>query len=126
VLDEIDALIDQIPDPRACMPKPAPDRCRPWPVAQPPRRGDHRTGRDADEHADSRVLGAGTTGMLVAVATGANPAAGSATVSRGNALQHLPQVAASFRAGRVSTAHVAVITAEAPKITRFASSNPRW
>ena len=73
----------------------------------------------ADEHADSRVLGAGTTGMLVAVATGANPAAGSAMVSRGNALQHLPQVAASFRAGRVSTAHVAVITAEAPKITRF-------
>ena len=46
----------------------------------------------ADEHADSRVLGAGTTGMLVAVATGSNPAAGSATVARGNALQHLPKV----------------------------------
>ena len=73
----------------------------------------------ADEYADSRVLGAGTTGMLVAVATGANPAAGSATVSRGSALQHLPQVAASFAAGRVSTAHVAVITTEAPKITNF-------
>ena len=73
----------------------------------------------ADEHADSRVLGAGTTGMLVAVATGSNPAAGSATVARGNALQHLPKVAASFAAGRVSTAHVAVITTDAPKITNF-------
>ncbi|HNO14849.1 MAG TPA: DUF222 domain-containing protein, partial [Actinomycetota bacterium] len=73
----------------------------------------------ADEHADSRVLGAGTTGMLVAVATGSNPAAGSATVARGNALQHLPKVAASFRAGTISTAHVAVITTDAPKITNF-------
>ena len=73
----------------------------------------------ADEHADSRVLGVGTTGMLVAVATGSNPAVGSATVARGNALQHLPKVAESFRAGNISGAHVAVITAEAPKITNF-------
>ncbi len=73
----------------------------------------------ADECRDSRVLGAGSTGMLVAVATGANPAVGSATVARGNTLQHLPKVAGSFAAGRLSGMHVAVITAEAPRITKF-------
>ena len=122
VLDEIDALIDQIPDPQSLY---AEARAGAMTAAAVLRnRLDAyltELAGCADEHADSRVLGAGTTGMLVAVATGSNPAVGSATVSRGNALQHLPQVAASFRAGRMSTAHVAVITAEAPKITNFAA-----
>ena len=120
VLDEIDALVDQLPDPEhLCAEERAGALAA---VAKLRNRLDAyltETAATADEHADSRVLGAGTTGMMVAVATGANPAAGSATVARGNALQYLPLVAASFRAGKVSTAHVAVITAEAPKITNF-------
>ena len=120
VLDEIDALVEQLPDPETLY---AESRAGSMAaVAALRNRLDAyltELAGCADEHADSRVLGAGTTGMLVAVATGANPAAGSAMVSRGNALQHLPKVSASFAAGRVSTAHVAVVTAEAPKITRF-------
>src|SRR5690606_14325502 len=120
VLDEIDALIDQIPDPQSLYAEARAGSLQA--LARLRNRLDAaitELAGCADEFADSKVLGAGTTGMLVAVATGANPAAGSATVSRGNALQHLPQVAASFAAGRMSTAHVAVITAEAPKITHF-------
>ncbi|MCB0897854.1 MAG: DUF222 domain-containing protein [Actinobacteria bacterium] len=120
VLGEIDALVDQLPDPEhLCAEERAGALAA---VAKLRNRLDAyltETAATADEHADSRVLGAGTTGMMVAVATGANPAVGSATVARGNALQYLPLVAASFREGKVSTAHVAVITAEAPKITNF-------
>ena len=99
LLDEIDALIDQIPDPdHLC----AEERAGSLQALAALRNRLEAAITDlagaADEHADSRVLGAGTTGMLVAVATGSNPAAGSATASRGNALQHLPKVAASFRA----------------------------
>ncbi len=75
----------------------------------------------ADTGGDSRVLHAGTTGMLVAVATGANPQAGSALVARGRALQDLPQVRAAYTAGRISTAHVSAITAHAARIDRFAA-----
>ena len=64
---------------------------------------------EADKAADSRVLGAGTTGMLVAVATCSNPAAGSAIVNRAAVLESLPGVAAGFAAGALSTAHVATI-----------------
>ena len=120
VLDEIDALIDAIPDPQSLYAEARAGSL--YALARLRNRLDAaitELAGCADEYADSRVLGAGTTGMLVAVATGANPAAGSATVSRGNALQHLPKVAASFAAGRMSTAHVAVITTEAPKITGF-------
>jgi hypothetical protein len=120
VLDKIDELIDQIPDPHTLYAEARAGSIKA--LAALRNRIDAaitELAGCADEHADSRILGAGTTGMLVAVATGSNPAAGSATVSRGNALQHLPKVAASFRAGRMSTGHVAVITAEAPKITSF-------
>ncbi len=41
-------------------------------------------------------------------------------MARGNALQHLPAVRAGFAAGTISTAHVAVIVAEAPRIVRWA------
>jgi len=75
---------------------------------------------EADRQADSRVLHAGTTGMLVAVATGQNPQGGSALVSRGVSLGDLPVVSRSFGAGCISAAHVSVIVAEAHRITAFA------
>jgi len=75
----------------------------------------------ADHNADSRVLHAGTTGMLVAVATGQNPQAGSALVQRGKLLRGLPLVRQAFGAGSLSPAHVAAITADAARITDFAA-----
>jgi hypothetical protein len=121
VLDEIDALVDRIPDPQTLHAE-----SRAGSIAALSRLRNRLDARidelagTADEHADSRVLGAGTTGMLVAVATGQNPQVGSATVARGNALQRLPAVAGSFRDGNISAGHVSVITAEAPRITGFA------
>ena len=75
----------------------------------------------AHKSADSRVLHAGTTGMLVAVATGQKPQAGSALVHRGNQLRELPLVRRAFGAGSLSAAHVTVITADAGRITDFAA-----
>ncbi len=120
-LDEIDALIDRLPDPELMYAESRAGSMKA--LSQLRNRIDAAIttlAATADEHKDWRVLGAGSTGMLVAVATGANPAVGSATVARGNTLQHLPKVAGSFAAGRLSGMHVAVITAEAPRITRFA------
>ena len=54
----------------------------------------------ADQQDDSRVLHAGTTGMLVAVATRANPQTGSAVVARGRALQgRMQQGMVTFASG---------------------------
>ena len=121
VLDQIDGLIDQIPDPDGLHAE-----TRAGSLSKLSRLRNRldavicELAASADEHADSRVLDAGTTGTLVAAATVANPQAGSATVARGNALQHLPAVRAGFAAGTISSAHVAVIVAEAPRIVRWA------
>ena len=54
----------------------------------------------ADTHGDSRVLGAGTTGTLVAAATGSTVAAGSAIVATARELEAFPELARAFaRAG---------------------------
>ena len=111
-LDEVNRLIDALPDPEVMYAESRAGELAALAVLR--NRIEARItaiAGAADEHKDSRVLGAGSTGMLVAVATGANPAVGSATVARGNALQHLPGVAASFAAGHISGAHVAVICA---------------
>ncbi len=75
---------------------------------------------EADKAADSKVLGVGTTGMLVAVATGSNPAVGSAVANRAAALRSLPGVAAGFAAGELSAAHVAAIVDAADHLPGFA------
>jgi hypothetical protein len=120
VLDEINALVDELPDPQLMHAESRAGTLKALAVLR--NRIDAaitELAGCADEHHDSRVLGAGTTGTMVAVATGQNPAVGSATVARGNALQHLPAVSDAFREGSISGAHVAVIVAEAPRITRF-------
>ena len=58
---------------------------------------------------DSRVLGAGTTGTLVAAATGATVQAGSAIVAAAAELPSFPQLEQAFGDGRVSSQHVSVI-----------------
>jgi hypothetical protein len=70
----------------------------------------------ADAADDASILRAGSTSTLVAAATNQNPAFGSATVSRARALRELPEVAAAYREGLLSTAHVAVLCAEAHRV----------
>jgi len=121
VFDEIGGLVDALPDPQLLHAEQ-----RAGTLSAAARLRDRLdayladVAAAADEQADARVLHAGSTGMLVAVATGANPQTGSAMVARGNALQHLPVVHAAFRAGAISGAHVGVITAESPRIPGFA------
>ncbi|MGV1010742.1 MAG: DUF222 domain-containing protein, partial [Dermatophilaceae bacterium] len=74
----------------------------------------------ADTAGTSQILHAGTTGMMIAAATVANPATGSATVSRARDLRTLPLVAAAYATGSISTAHVAVIAEAADRIPGFA------
>ncbi len=78
----------------------------------------------ADRHGDSRLLGAGTTGTLIAAATTSDPATGSAIVARARALRTLPATEDAYQAGAISTAHVAAIVANAHRIDDFADLEP--
>ncbi|MBK9434490.1 MAG: DUF222 domain-containing protein [Micrococcales bacterium] len=75
----------------------------------------------ADTGGDSRVLGAGTTGSLVAIATGSPVAVGSGMVNTANALHDLPTVKDAWAAGSISGLHVYQILAHAPAIDDFTS-----
>ena len=120
-LDEIERLLTSLPDPGVLC---AEERAGTLTVlARLRNRIDAcltQVAAEADRQADSRVLHAGTTGMLVAVATGQNPQAGSGLVQRGHLLGTLPQVSRSFQRGCISAAHVAVITGQSHRITGFA------
>ena len=120
VLDQIEALIDGLPDPLDL----GPDQV----VGSMTVTAGLRNRLDAylvalagtaDAMHLARSLRAGSTGMLVATATGSNPAAGSGIVGTARALRHLPGVAAAFRDGRLSSAHVQALRDAAPRITGF-------
>ena len=112
VLDAIDGLLDGLPDPELLC---AEQRAGALAVlAAIGNRVDaylSAVAGAADSHGDSRVLGAGTTGTLVAAATGSTVAAGSAIVATARDLAAFPQLARAFAPGRVSSQHVAVILA---------------
>ena len=69
---------------------------------------------------DSRVLGAGTTGSLVAIATGSPVAVGSGMVNTAN-VHDLPVVKDAWAEGSISGLHVYQILAHAPAIDDFTS-----
>ena len=73
----------------------------------------------ADVAGDSRVLGAGTTGSLVAIATNSPVAVGSGMVNTAKQLQDLPSVADAWAEGAISGLHVHQILAHAPGIDDF-------
>ncbi len=75
----------------------------------------------ADTAKASQVLRAGTTGTLVAAATGCTPAAGSAVVAAARALRHHPHVEAAYRSGSISSTHVTVITRAGATLPGFAA-----
>ncbi len=78
----------------------------------------------ADVAGDSRVLGAGTTGTLVATATNAPVAVGSGMVNTAQQLHDLPVVAEAWAAGAISGLHVHQILAAAPHIDDFPAAEP--
>ncbi|MFN8185078.1 MAG: DUF222 domain-containing protein [Candidatus Nanopelagicales bacterium] len=110
VLDALDDLLDDLPDPEILT---AEQRAGSMAaLAQIGNRVQAYLGSvagTADAQGDSRVLGAGTTGTLVAAATGATVQAGSAVVATARELRSFPELAAAFAQGRVSGQHVAVI-----------------
>lgn len=110
ILDDVAGLLDNLPDPALlCAEQRAGSMASLATLRNRIKAYLTAVAGEADKAADSRVLGAGTTGMLVAVATCSNPAAGSAIVNRAAVLESLPGVAAGFAAGALSTAHVATI-----------------
>lgn len=121
VLDDLDTLIDEIPDA--------------WVLCAEERAGSmaaiqrlinrlesckHQLAEAADAACDSRLLGAGTTGTLIAAATTSNPAAGSAVVARSRALAVMPTMSEAFAQGRISGAHVQQIVTWSGRIDGFA------
>ena len=74
---------------------------------------------EVDTRKLSRSAHAGTSGMLVAIATIANPAAGSAVVATARDLRTLPHVEAAFQAGRLSSLHVSALRDAAARIQGF-------
>ncbi len=73
----------------------------------------------ADAAGDSRVLGAGTTGTLVAIATNSPVAVGSGMVNTAQQLQDLPAWQTPGPTGAISGLHVHQILAHAPHIDDF-------
>ncbi len=78
----------------------------------------------ADAAGDARVLGAGTTGTLVAAATGQTPAVGSGMAASARALRDMPDTAQAFRDGRIGTAAVMVLTRAKAHLGCFAKIEP--
>ncbi len=86
----------------------------------------HAVAAAADTTNASRALRAGTTGMLVAAATGRTPAAGSGIVNTARILQNLPGTAAGFAAGAISAEHAGVIAAHADRVSQIAAAEDEF
>ncbi len=78
----------------------------------------------ADTAGDARVLGAGTTGTLVAAATGQTPAVGSGIAATARALRDMPATTEAFRDGRIGTAEVMVLTRARNHLGSFTDLEP--
>ena len=94
-------------------------------VAEPHRGVSDRSGRCRRYRPGFPVLGAGTSGSLVAIATGSPVAVGSGMVNTANALHDLPVVKDAWAAGSISGLHVYQILAHAPPSMTSPANRPR-
>ena len=117
ILDDINGLVDALPDPQT--------QCAEERVGTLRAVHTLRTRLEAyltlvagccDQYADASVLRAGTTGMLVAAATGLNPRTGSGIVNMANALRTAPKIEAAWQAGRISEQHVRILLDAMPRL----------
>ena len=74
---------------------------------------------EADDRKASQVFCAGTTGTMVAAAVNTTGPAGSGMVATGQALRDMPHVAAAYAQGRIGTKHVLALQHAAPRIEGF-------
>jgi len=110
VLDDLDAALDDLPDPEVlCAEERAATMAKVALLNNRMQAYLTRVAGVSDVQGDSRVLGAGTTGTLVAAATGSTVQAGSAIVATAKELRSFPELSEAFAAGRVSGQHVSVI-----------------
>ena len=109
-LDVVDAAVGDLPDPEVlCAEERAGAMAKVALINNRVQAYLTRVAAVSDERGDSRVLGAGTTGTLVAAATGSTVQAGSAVVATGRELRGFPELSEAFDAGRVSAQHVSVV-----------------
>ncbi|MBK6762084.1 MAG: DUF222 domain-containing protein [Micrococcales bacterium] len=109
-LDVVDAAVGDLPDPEVlCAEERAGVMAKVALINNRVQAYLTRVAAVSDERGDSRVLGAGTTGTLVAAATGSTVQAGSAVVATGRELRGFPELSEAFDAGRVSAQHVSVV-----------------
>ncbi|MCB8997878.1 MAG: DUF222 domain-containing protein [Actinobacteria bacterium] len=109
-LDEIEALVGSLPDPGTlCAEERAGAMAKVAALTNQLQAYLTSVAGAADANGDSRVLGAGTTGTLVATATGATVQAGSAIVQTAAELRSFPELKRAFDDGRVSSQHVSVV-----------------
>ena len=121
VLDEIEELLDALPDPLDLGPDEIVGSMQV--TAQLRNRLEAYLvvlAGTADAMHVAQSMHAGTTGTLVAAATGTNPAIGSGIVGTARALRTLPHVADAFRAGTIGSLHVHALRNAASRITDFA------
>ncbi len=121
IFAEIEALLDRLPDPtdlnaeeRAGMLR-ATGR-----IASRVAAAQADTAAAADRSDDSRLFGAGSTGMMVAALTNTDPSAGSAVVRTGLDMRRLPAAGASFRAGQIGLRHLRLLAKAADHLDNFA------
>ena len=122
VLDEIAALVDSLPDPLGLGEDDLVGSLQV--TARLRNRLDAyltALAGTADAQHVSTSLRAGTTGVMIAAATGTNPAVGSAIVGTARALRTLPRVTDAFAAGTINSLHVHALREAAGRITDFAA-----
>ena len=113
--DQINDDIDALPDPDLlCAEERAAAMAHTATVAEPHRGVSDRSGRCRRYGRGFRVLGAGTTGSLVAIATGSPVAVGSGMVNTANALHDPPVVKDAWAEGSISGLHVYQIPGPRP------------
>jgi hypothetical protein len=125
--DTISAEIDALPDPWLLSPDEMAGSLRAaQTVINRMAAYQHAVAAVADATKASRALHAGTTGTMVAAATGRTPAAGSAIVHTARALGRLPGTAAEFAAGAISAEHAGQIAAYAARVAEVAAAEDEF
>lgn len=124
-IDEIAAMVADLPDPDLMC---AEERAGAMRALQAVRNGLDAYVTElvgaADAAGDAAVLHAGTTGTLVAAATGQPTAVGSGMVATARALRDMPAVQESYRAGRLTTADVRALTTGRQHLSEYEALEP--
>ncbi len=124
ILDEIDALLDELPEPGVLTAGETTSTIHR--LQQVHNRIDayrDHVAAAADDAGYSRDLHAGTTGVMVGIAANQDTAVGSAAVRRGQWLTAHPVIDAAYTAGWISRAHVEHLRKDCDRIDYFTETS---